>query len=335
MKRGWRILKPKKSRGDLFVFFIFIIGLFALSMIFLPEIMPQDSLDHKLYIDLHAVSRANYNVDLRAEPLAPVSIDIIADIILDDNPQANAAARLAAVNAILQTPLPSRNPAIPPQANTPIPATEAVLPESTIPPTLTIPGPSPTATYTVTAGPSPTPTSSPTVGPLGPSPAVDISPTPTATTLVVATATRTNTPVPPTNTSPPPTATHTHAPPSPTTENVCDNIRISNFAVNGQTISWTITNDSATNATINAITINWPSGNDYLDSITLGGETIWDQQDNLPPTVVDASWKGNASRTIGAGSTMTITFQFGEAAASSGYDLNIQFNQDCSKSAQH
>jgi hypothetical protein len=61
----------------------------------------------------------------------------------------------------------------------------------------------------------------------------------------------------------------------------------------------------------------------------LGSDIIWNQQDNHSPTEITSSWKGNANRTIAAGATVRITFQFGESAKSSGYDLTLQFNQDC------
>jgi hypothetical protein len=62
----------------------------------------------------------------------------------------------------------------------------------------------------------------------------------------------------------------------------------------------------------------------------LRGGTIWDDGENNPPTHIDSNWKGN--RYISAGDTDTLELDFSDPAASSGYVLEVTFDNGCSVS---
>lgn len=68
--------------------------------------------------------------------------------------------------------------------------------------------------------------------------------------------------------------------------------------------------------------------NEELIKIELGGNAIWDQKDNSAPTYISSGWKSGESRTVGAGSSQPLLFQFDEEAGSSSSDCNLRIDLD-------
>ncbi len=172
--------------------------------------------------------------------------------------------------------------------------------------------PSPTDQQPIPPGPQHTPTN---------------TASPTASSIPTSTPTATNTPThTPTHT---PTYTPTPTPTYTPTPDPCVDLTLANFSINGQQLSWSITNSGSTTVTITAIYLNWPTGNLILDKIELGGDAIWDLKDSSPPTDISSGWKGGVSRSIGASATESLMFQFGEPAAPSPYILRVSFDNGC------
>jgi len=127
----------------------------------------------------------------------------------------------------------------------------------------------------------------------------------------------------------PPTVTPTI---TPTPPDLCDNLTIDSFFVDGQKVYWLISNGSPTTATITGIDLNWPDDpNDLLDKIELGGDAIWDLKDFDPPTSINSGWKGGVSRSIGPSASKWLMAQFGSAAspALGDYTLEVTFENTC------
>ena len=182
-----------------------------------------------------------------------------------------------------------------------------------------------TSTDTSPSSTSPPPTR--TMDPEGPT----WTPEPTATNTIPPTATRTWTPSP-TNTK---TPSATPVPPTPTwtsvptvTPDVCEAISLHDFDVHGQELDWTISNGSGGNIRITSLYINWPEGNQVLKKIELNGSEIWSGEDEAPPTNISSGLKGN--RLIGTGQSKTLHFYFDQEASSSGYSLEVGFDNGCS-----
>lgn len=197
----------------------------------------------------------------------------------------------------------------------------------------------PTATVVDAAGPGDSVTASPT------STVASVpmtSPSATATNPDVPTASATSSPtnttvwsasVTPTETSQP-TFTPSPIPPTPTpsktpTADACDGFGLDGFHVDGQQVEWRITNKSASSVRIDEIYLNWPGANKGLVKIELGGDAIWDKKDDSPPTHITSGWKSGVSRTIGAGQSRTLMFQFDDEAKTSGYKLEVGLDNGC------
>lgn len=154
---------------------------------------------------------------------------------------------------------------------------------------------SPTADSTATSGPLPTSTPSQ-------------NPTQIPTTQVPS-----NTPVP----SSTPTAVS------------CKGVTITNYSVNGQQITWVMINNSTISVELTGLRLDWPVANEELVKVELGGDAIWDHGDDFPPTNISSGWKSGIGRSIGVGQVKTLTFQFEKSAASSGYELRVNFDISC------
>ncbi len=180
-----------------------------------------------------------------------------------------------------------------------------------------------TSTDTSPSSTSPPPTR--TMDPEGPT----WTPEPPATNTISPTATRTWTPSP-TNTQTPsatPTPTWTSTPEPSVTPDVCEAISLHGFDVDGQELDWSVSNGTGSTVVINSIFFNWPTENEELKKIELNGDKIWDDKDESPPTDITSGLKGN--RQIGGGQSKTLRFYFGEVAVSTGYVLEIGFNNGC------
>lgn len=164
------------------------------------------------------------------------------------------------------------------------------------PVSLSTPGPTVTTTASL-AAPSPTP--------------VLASPGPTAT----------NTSGP--SSTPAPSSTPTDVPPI----DPCAGLISAGFLVTGSEVSWEIVNGGLSGVFISRILLDWPAANLELKKVRLGGSQIWNAGDNSPPTDIQSGWKGN--RSLSAGAAKELSFEFGTAAAASGYSLLVEFDTGC------
>jgi serine/threonine protein kinase len=159
---------------------------------------------------------------------------------------------------------------------------------------------------------TPGPTATPTASPAGPTPtSVLASAGPTATTSFVPTAT------------PAPSSSPTDVPPI----DPCAGLIGVGFMVNASEASWEIGNGSTSGLTISRIVLDWPASNLELKKIRLSGSLIWNTGDDTPATDIQSGWKGN--RSLAAGAAKELSFEFGTAAAASGYDLLVEFDSGC------
>lgn len=220
--------------------------------------------------------------------------------VATSNPSQTSTAILSGTNLPTATNSPTINPS---SSASPQPTASAtdqpvIEPTSTVANTATI---SPTDTATVT--PSFTPSNTPTIAP---------SITPSNTPTIIPSST------------PLPTATFTPTP------NLCSLVVFVDFTVKKNDVIWTITNESSQTILISEIYLDWPSDNEQLKKIKLGKKTIWDKQDQLPPTYISSDWKGGEkNREIKPGKTVDLIFEFDNNAALNDYLLVITLNDIC------
>jgi len=158
---------------------------------------------------------------------------------------------------------------------------------------------------------TPGPTATPTASPAGPTPTPALaSPGPTATNTSGPTST------------PAPSNTPTDVPPI----DPCAGLISAGFLVNGSEVSWEIVNGGLSGVSVSRILLDWPASNLELKKVRLAGSQIWNEGDNSPPTDIQSGWKGN--RSLSPGAAKELSFEFGVAAASSGYDLLVEFDSD-------
>jgi len=101
----------------------------------------------------------------------------------------------------------------------------------------------------------------------------------------------------------------------------------------GKQVSWKITNNGAEPQDISSIYLAWPSVNKKEVKVMLNGVEIYSPDLAAPSATINSGWKGTvAARTIGAGKTATLTFEFESTACTdqSGYTINVQFSSGCS-----
>jgi hypothetical protein len=170
----------------------------------------------------------------------------------------------------------------------------------------------------------------------GPGPASPLPGTPTpassSTSAPSATAPPTHTPAPSSTPIPtPPTATPSPKPPEPTaTQDTCSLLSLGGFSVGGTDVVWVFTNDSSTPVTITRIVLDWPPANVRLDRIRFDGSSIWNGADDSPPSDVEP---GIGNRTLGAGSSKGLRFQFEADVQATGYQVQVHMNLGCELSA--
>jgi serine/threonine-protein kinase len=184
---------------------------------------------------------------------------------------------------------------------------------------------------------SSTPNGSPTVSIT----ALSASPTPSRT----ATSTQTPTLVPsetPTPTTPP-TSSPTIAIPTvillpsktPTVGMTimpidCTSVRINSFDPHDKDVRWDVTNLTPDAITLQIFLLDWPSVNDELKKVRLDDDTIWEGEDDTPPTVISGGWKGNVGdRTLLPGELKELRVDFDRSVLDSGYDLQLTFDNGC------
>ena len=101
----------------------------------------------------------------------------------------------------------------------------------------------------------------------------------------------------------------------------------------GKRVSWKITNNGAGPQDISSIYLAWPSVNKKEMKVMLNDVEIYSPDLAAPSATINSGWKGTvASRTVGAGKTATLTFEFESNACTdqSGYTINVQFSSGCS-----
>jgi len=158
------------------------------------------------------------------------------------------------------------------------------------------------------------------------------TPEPPATKTRTPTATRTMTSSPTKTTTPSATPSVTPIPPT-STQDICGLIDFSGFATNGQELDWSISNSTGSSIRIDAIYLNWPEGNEKLKKIELAEHVIWDEEEDPPTVNITSGFHGN--RQIGSGQSEYLSFFFDSNASSSGYSLEIGFNNGCSPQQSH
>jgi serine/threonine protein kinase len=158
--------------------------------------------------------------------------------------------------------------------------------------------------------PGPTPTPEATL--LTPGPILTRTPSPSPT------STRTPTPSPTASATPTPTDTPVVDP--------CAGLAAAGPVPSGSDVSWEIVNGTLSDLTISRLWIDGPASNSELKKVRFGGSLIWNAGDDAPPTDIQSDWKGN--RSLSAGTTKTLRFEFG-AAAASGYGLSVEFDSGC------
>jgi len=237
-----QVKKKQRRPRALVLILILLLTLTCLIFAMLPQWLAVAKTSTLLPVNLHSVAEADYSADQRPYGVPAISLAILKDVILDNNPYATDwADRLATVHAILESPVPTMTPAFTTSAASVQPTTSALdATEISVQSTERMPTSIPTGTSTASPSPSPTvsptavlvlsptakptrernavqtvgPTASPsktaTFTPTGEStPIASHTPTGTITASPTATATFTNTPTPTATPAPPPTATHT------------------------------------------------------------------------------------------------------------------------------
>ncbi len=161
-------------------------------------------------------------------------------------------------------------------------------------------------------------------------------PQPTATPPLSSTVPTPTSPseVPPTPTSTnavPPTPTSSSIPPTATPEpDPCAGLNHSNFSLQGDEVSWKLTNNGATEMKITRLVLDWPAANSILKKVRFGGSQIWNSGDSTPPSDIQGDWKGSSSwRNLAADSSEILSFEFSSPAAASDYDLTVEFDGVC------
>jgi len=111
-------------------------------------------------------------------------------------------------------------------------------------------------------------------------------------------------------------------------------VSLGSFAVDGEVASWSVTNSGSATVTINRIVLDWPSTNGAMNRIRFANSTIWNWNDNVPPTDTDVEsvLKGNRLL-LGGSAKKDLKFEFTSDAQGSGYDLDLFLSGDCHRSS--
>ncbi|MEJ2350721.1 MAG: hypothetical protein P8Y03_13120 [Anaerolineales bacterium] len=215
-----------KRRKVLALFLILLLVFTCLMVILVPRWVASANAMTLLEVDLHSSAEADYRADTRLERVPGISLAILKDVILDNEPSATDwADRLATVTAVLGSPIPTMTPAL---TSAPALARTAVVPTENVSQVIAstatqLPNPTPSVSSTPTAAPTPTiitmasptpestatrnlvvPTRTPT-----PTSRIRATPTRTPTATQTPTYTPTNTPTLPTAPAASPTPTQT------------------------------------------------------------------------------------------------------------------------------
>jgi hypothetical protein len=174
----------------------------------------------------------------------------------------------------------------------------------------------------VAQGPTDTPTPTPTET-LTPTATATSTSTPTAT----STATATSTPTPTLTSTPTLTRTPTLTPTKTPKPGKCSDIDL----------DWKddaelkIDNNYNDDIIIEKIKLEWPDTNGKLEKIKLEGTTIWKGSDSEPKANITLE-DDEDDRTIKDGDRDSLEFFFKDATAVDGYDIDIEFDNECERS---
>jgi serine/threonine protein kinase len=185
--------------------------------------------------------------------------------------------------------------------------------------------PSQTPTGTETSAPtSIATTETPGLSPTTPAPR--LTATPVSTPVPSPAPTDTSTSIPPTQ-----TPTQTSPPPPTATEDPCSLISLGGFGVDDvdDAVSWSVTNAGSGPVTITRIVLTWPAGNGALDRIRFNNSSIWNGNDESPPSDIDSGWTGTGGRELLGGESKDLKFIFTSNAQGSGYSLQLTLNDSC------
>jgi serine/threonine protein kinase len=187
-----------------------------------------------------------------------------------------------------------------------------------------------TPSRTLTLVPGVTPSRTLTLVP-GVTPSRTPTPSRTATSQPSPTRTATGT-TPPTSTNPPtatqiPSSTPTTRPSNTPTPDVCPLISIGGFRTNSTIAEWTISNGTGSPIVIEEINLDWPASNFGIFNVFLDGTLIWASGDPSPPTYISNFIGSKSDRQVDSSGVLEALF--GNDAASSGYSLEIRFDNGC------
>ncbi len=99
------------------------------------------------------------------------------------------------------------------------------------------------------------------------------------------------------------------------------------LVISGKVLTLDLTNTGGSDASIQSLLLNWAAANKKLLKVKLDGFTLWDTKAS-PSSVSINTWKGAlADRTIGAGQTLQLRFEFEDNASTvlGDYGLQIDF----------
>jgi hypothetical protein len=174
------------------------------------------------------------------------------------------------------------------------------------------------------ATPTPTPSNTP-----GPSPTASITPTASNTPIPPsATPLPSSTPTPIPSASPIPSATL----PATATPDVCASITLTVFNWSGSQVWWTLTNGSGATIVLTRFDLTWTAGEDLSKAETDGAD-FWNG-DTSSPANISSGWTGNPDkRTWNPSDSRQLRFAFEDIVTSSGYWLDVTFDNGCVTSA--
>lgn len=110
----------------------------------------------------------------------------------------------------------------------------------------------------------------------------------------------------------------------------CDTIRLGGFSYNSRHVSWDLANLGGKPITLTEFWLDWPPANAELKKLILNGDTIWEGEDEHPPTRIAGGWKGSPSeRTLGPGEVGVLRVEFDRTVQPTGYFLELRFSNGC------
>jgi hypothetical protein len=94
---------------------------------------------------------------------------------------------------------------------------------------------------------------------------------------------------------------------------------------------WLVINTTVVDIFIDAIWIDWPPSHVKLKKVKLGGDTLWDEHDEDPPSRMPPWSTGDPNkRKIKHGDSRVLKFEFDKDAGSPAYYLIVTFDNGCS-----